>query len=525
MNSTILKALKDRGFETVKQEFYDTIENWKEWYESDVKSFHTYRVYNGQEMLNMHRYSIGMAKKGCEDWANLLMNEKVKITLDGSEEQKFVDDTLKANNFSVKISEMQELKSALGTTAYIPRARGVEFRTATGNVLGKGDGITIDYVTAENIAPLSWENGVVKECAFAVDRKIADKEYVYVQIHRVGKDGNYDIENILYLNVENSLLEIPLKSVEGYQSVPPVIHTGSPERQFVIDRLNIVNNFDATSPMGISVYANCIDSLKGCDIAYDAYVNEFILGKKRIMVKPEAVKDLNGMPVFDPSDTCFYVMAEDSQTGATIHEINMELRASQFNQGLQDMLNVLSAKMGFGENHYQFDRGSIQTATQIISENSTLFRSIKKHEIVLENVLTELCRILLRMGNTYMSLNLNEDVKVNIDFDDSIIEDRATEFTRDIQKLQVGVISKAEFREKWNNESPEKAEEAIKAIDEATDEEQLRQMQMQQEAAVQQQQYELQKQQEQYKFELEKLRMQQEFELEKLRITNAGSST
>lgn len=522
MNSTILRALSERGFKTVDSEFYQKIEEWREWYESNVGSFHSYRVFNGQEMLNVHRYSIGMAKKGCEDWANLLMNEKVKITLEGSAEQEFVDKTLKANNFSVKISEMQELKSALGTTAYIPRATGVEITRATGNVLGNASGITIDYVTADNIAPLSWENGVITECAFAADRKIEDKKYVYLQIHRIGNDGNYDIENILYQNIEDSLLEVPLRSVKGFENVSPIIHTKSPIRQFVIDRLNIVNNMDTTSPMGISVYANCIDSLKGCDIAYDAYVNEFILGKKRIMVKPEAVKDLNGNPVFDPTDTCFYVMAEDSQSGSSIHEINMELRASQFNQGLQDMLNVLSAKMGFGENHYQFDRGSIQTATQIISENSTLFRSIKKHEIVLENVLVELCRILLRMGKAYMGENLDENVKIKIDFDDSIIEDRATEFARDIQKLQTGVISRKEFREKWNNESPEKAEEAIKALDAETEEQQTKQIEAQQQATAQQQAYEQQKQQAQYQFELEKLRLQQEFELEKLRIQNAN---
>lgn len=104
----------------------------------------------------------------------------------------------------------------------------------------------------------------------------------------------------------------------------------------------------------------------------------------------------------------------------------MTLRTAEFNTGMQDMLNVLSSKCGFGENHYKFDQTSIATATQVISENSTMFRTIKKHEILLEQAITELCRILLRLGNRYMDAGLDEEVEISIDFDDSIIEDTAS---------------------------------------------------------------------------------------------------
>ena len=65
-----------------------------------------------------------MAKKLAEDWANLFMNEKVNITLEGEKEQAFVDRIFEENNFEVKANEMQEMKSALGTVAYIPRVVG-----------------------------------------------------------------------------------------------------------------------------------------------------------------------------------------------------------------------------------------------------------------------------------------------------------------------------------------------------------------------------------------------------------------
>ena len=466
----IFEKLKERGFDTVPESFYATIGVWKSWYEGEVKDFHRYKVFNGQNHVQCRRYTMGMAKKVCEDWANLLMNEKVKITLEGTKEQDFFDSVCADNNFAVKISEMQELKAAIGTVAYIPRVVGVTVNPSTGSISGAAEAIKLDYCTAENIFPLSWENGKIKECAFSTSITQKDDKYLYLQIHRLGENGFYQIENVLYKDQNGNLSEVEAATVPGYENIPPVVKTGSKERQFVIDRLNIANNVDVSLPLGISVYANAIDQLKGVDIAYDSYVNEFVLGKKRIIVKLEATKDLDGQPVFDPNDTVYYVLPEDTQNGSIIDKVDMALRTAEHNAGLQDMLNALSSKCGFGENHYKFDNGNISTATQVISENSSMFRTIKKHEIILEDVLIELCRIILRLGNTYMSAGLNEDVEISIDFDDSIIEDKASDFARDMQLLQAGIMNDWEFRMKWMNEDEATAKAALPKMQDMTTE-------------------------------------------------------
>ena len=286
----IQNKLKELGYNYVPESFYDRVSVWKDWYKGNVDDFHNYKVYNGIEYLDCHRYSVGMAKKVSEDWANLLFNEKVKITLEGEKEQEFVDSVLENNNFRIKASEMQEKKAALGTGAYIPYVFNMGINGDTGAISGDGE-IKIDYCTAESIYPLSWENGIIKECAFVSGHSIRGEKYFYFQIHRI-ENGLYVIENRLFKGAE----EVRLESVAEYANVPEVVYTKSEEPQFIIDRLNIANT-DNDSPMGISVYAHAIDQLKGVDIAYDAYVNEFVLGKKRSVVKPEATKDINGNPV------------------------------------------------------------------------------------------------------------------------------------------------------------------------------------------------------------------------------------
>lgn len=470
MSNAVIIKLNELGYTTIPDSFYSKVYEWKSWYQGDVKGFHNYTVQNGERQVKCRRYSLGMGKKLCEDWANLLMNEKVQITLEGQKEQDFIDLVLTENNFTVKANEMQEMKSALGTVAYVPRVIGQEISESGDIVPGNASGIVLDYVTIENIYPLSWQNGYISECAFSSEVTRGGKDYLYLQIHRREDNGNYVIENRIYRYNNEQLADEQLVNVKGFENIPPVVHTGSDKRQFVIDRPNIANNVNYLLPTGIAIYANAIDVLQGVDIAYDSYVNEFKLGKKRIMVKPSAAQYLDGTPAFDPDDVVFYVMPEDTEDGAVVTPIDMTLRTAEHNTGIQDQLNILSSKCGFGETYYRFDGGSVATATQVISENSTMFRTIKKMEIVLEQALVELCRILLRMGNTAMNAGLNEDVEISIDFDDSIIEDKQTDFSRDMQLLQAGIMNDWEFRMKWMNEDEATAKAALPKMQEMTTE-------------------------------------------------------
>ena len=465
---TVIDKLKELGYTTIPEDFYTYVSLWKSWYVGKVKGFHQYRRYNGHKWTKCNRASLGMAKKVCEDWANLLMNEKVQITLKGRREQEFVDRVLTANNFTVKSNEMQEMKSALGTVAYIPRVVGQAVNESGEIVRGEASSIELDYVTIEHIFPLAWQNGIITECAFDSMVTRTGKNYLYLQIHRKDENGLYVIENSIYRYENETLSDALLTEVPGFERIPPVVHTGSDKRQFVIDRPNIANNLDYLLPVGISVYANAIDVLCGVDCAYDCYVNEFENGPMMMMIKMPATRWEDDEPTLDDNDRRFYLLPEDTQQGNVVETISPTLRTEQLNVGLQDHLNMLSSKCGFGETYYRFKGGSVATATQVISENSTMFRTIKKHEIVLEQVLVELCRILLRLGNTAMNAGLNEDVEISIDFDDSIIEDKATDFSRDMQLLNAGIMNDWEFRMKWMNEDEETAKAALPKMQDMT---------------------------------------------------------
>ena len=284
--------------------------------------------------------------------------------------------------------------------------------------------------------------------------------------------AEYTIENSIYLYENETLSEVSLASVDGFEHIPRVVHTGSAKKQFVIDRPNIANNFDYLLPVGVSVYANALDVLESVDKAFNCYGNEFDNGALLLMVKMPATRYEDGKPTLNDSDGRFYLLPEDTQQGNVVEPISPQLRTQQLNIGLQDQINILSSKCGFGETYYRFSGDSIATATQVISENSTMFRTIKKHEIVLEQALVELCRILLRLGNAAMNAGLNEDVEISIDFDDSIIESKDTDFQRDMQMLNAGIMNDWEFRMRWFNEDEETAKAALPKMQDMTTEQQ-----------------------------------------------------
>ena len=457
----IFSYFRKAGIDTVDTSFYQKINEWISWYNSNVRGFSFYKAYTGRGTYNRcRRKSMGMAKKLSEDIADLLLNEKVMITLEDDATQKFVQEILDENHFLVIGNDFQERKAYTGTVAYIPYLYDTEV-SEDGSVLsGK---IGIEYVDAPNIFPVSWKNGEVSECIFAFPHTANRKKYVHLQHHRKAEDGNYIIENKVLrcgsgVSSGTEVDEKEWKELRPFKNLTATVQTGSTEPQFVLDRLNITNNADTSNPMGIAIFANAIDTLRKLDTEYDSYCNEFDLGRKRIFVAPELLTNDDGTPAFDPEDAVFYKLPDDyNEKGeGLIKEVDMQLRVEAHSKAINDDLNYLSLKCGFGTNRYQFNGVEAKTATEIISENSDMYRMLKKHEIILEDVLKRLIRIIIRLGQVTGNV-LDPDTEITIDFDDSIIEDKDSERQQDRQDVSMGVMRLEEYRAKWYGETVEQA--------------------------------------------------------------------
>ena len=432
MSSIIRQYLIEKKYSTASDETYSHIDEWLDWYQGDVPKFHNYTVYNGAVSTKHKRYRLGMAKKVCEDWANLLLNEKVSIK--AGEYETRLNEILSDNNFKIRGNQLVELAFALGTGAF------VEYKDGDGNVI-------VDFVRADMIYPLSWDNGDITECAFGSTRVVDGKEAVYLQIHRKGKvieeeDDEALPENPEWYYIENQYIDAESgKELDPPDSVIPLIETESKKPLFQIITPNICNNIDLDSPLGISVFANGISQLKGCDLIYDSYINEFVLGRKRIMVpitmaKKMMEKDGIMAPSFDPNDSVYYLMPGDSRENSHPEQVDMSIRAQEHELGIQRSLDLLSLKVGMGTGRYQFDSSGVKTATEVISDKSDLYQNRQRNAIVIETALIHMAQAVAFLDNG------TEALEVTVDFDDSIIEDTNTTIDRNIKLVQAGLRSK-----------------------------------------------------------------------------------
>ena len=449
MAITIKEILNKSGYSVdyIDETSQHILENL-EWYQNNVKKFHQYKVYNGVNVVTEKMFRLGMAKKVCEDWATLLLNEKVSIK--AGEYDSSLKAILERNNFDVQGNQLIEVAFALGTGAFV-------------EYYNNNKEIDIDYIRADMIYPLTWNNGVITECAFGSEKIYNGVKCIYLQIHRFGRIENkenskfYYIENA-YFNKENG------KKIPTPNNIKSVVATKSVIPLFQIIKPNIFNNIDLDSPLGISIYANAFDQLKACDRIYDSYINEFILGKKRILVPITLAKkrmQADGVeePVFDPNDKVFYAMPGDRNSDIKLESIDMNIRAQEHELGIQRALDLLSLKCGMGTGRYKFDSSGVKTATEVISDKSDLYQNLKKNEKIINTALIGLVKAIAFLDG-------NKNVNVTVDFDDSIIEDSNTTIDRNIKLTQAGLRSKLSAIMEINKCSEQDAQKELEKINE-----------------------------------------------------------
>ena len=447
MSNVIRQYLVDKKYQTASDDTYSHIDEWLEWYEGEVPLFHNYKVYNGSVMTEHKRYRLGMAKKVCEDWANLLLNEKV--SLKAGWYSKRLNEILMANNFRIRGSQLIELAFALGTGAF------VEYKDENENIV-------IDFIRADMIYPLEWDNGDVTECAFGTLKVMDGKEVIYLRICRKGDPEADETENEYY--IENKYIDKQSgKEVKGPEEVSPLVETHYDRPLFQLLMPNICNNVDLDSPLGISVYANSISQLKGCDLVYDSYMNEFVLGRKRILVpismaKRQMQEDGVSAPYFDPNDTVYYMMPDDRNSDTHLEQVDMSIRAQEHELGIQRSLDILSMKTGMGIGRYKFENGGVKTATEVISDKSDLYQNRQKNVIIVEAALVAMAQAVAFLDRG------TKNITVTIDFDDSVIEDTNATIDKNIKLVQAGLRSKVSAIMEINKCSEEEARKEMERI-------------------------------------------------------------
>lgn len=461
--------LHEKGVDIINTDYYDLVKVWKSWFAGSVEDFHFYNVkYADGSTGQVEKKTMSMAKKSSEDMMKLNWSNKCNIKLGSDEKTKKLWDVLdsKQNNFTIMFPQMLELAFGLGTTAM------TEYKDSLGRT-------RIEYINdASVIIPYAYDNfnitGFIVMDRFQETEKRTVYYYTHLTYHefKVSKNENGEFEQkyIKYHEVYKSKAPNQLGKVIPFEDKFPNVEeyneydTDTPHFQII--KPPIANNVDLKNPMGISIFANSIDKLKAIDDKYDSFDNEFIDGKRRILVDKTALKSapqvnddgtISQQLFFDRNDRTYVAM--NGMQNQPVKDISFGIRYQEHIDSINAELSWYSSALGLGEDYYKFNGGGNATATEILSENDEAFRTKQVYETMIMDVIIDLVKSICYLEEIELSEN-----EIQVEFDYSRFENQEKTQQRIEREVDKGITSKVEYRMKVYNEEEEVAKQKIADI-------------------------------------------------------------
>ena len=472
------KSVFDLGGMPSFQQFYDFgVFIWKMLWKGFYKPWHYIpapTVADPNARRTMYRMNI--AKAVCAEMAGLVWGEEcsVNVSMEGRESTEenpdplndFIQKVLAKNAFREKMQESIEEGLALGGAAYKTWAEAKH--DEDGNEIPDSRKIMIGYAMADQFVPISWDNARVTEGVFI--SRIAKGGWYYTRLEWHKWNGlTYIITNELYRSEiqkgkngadSQDILGVRYPLAEIYPYLDEVTEVPVKESLFTYWRTPIANNLDDNSPLGMSIYGNALETLHAFDICYDSFVREFRLGKKRIIVPARAVRSVADpetgrlLRYFDPNDETYEALASDSPEDLKITDNSVELRVEEHVAAINAFLSILCLQIGFSAGTFTFDQHTgLKTATEVVSENSKTYKTIKTLQNQIRPAIEHLVRNIIDVavlygmdfdGQTVESLARN-GYNVNITFDDGVTQDRQTNINEGVMLVGAGLLSKFTF--------------------------------------------------------------------------------
>ena len=255
MINEIIEFLNKQLGCSISPAYYSRIKLWEDFWRGYHKPFHCFTEYSAGGAKPREMFTMKMGKKICEDWAAILLNEKTQLILDDLPSSEFIlgkNGVLRSNDFWSRCNALVEKAFYSGTGAVVLRI---------GNMLTDGDDVMVstdsfidmEFLSAQNIIPLTVKNGRVIDAAFFSEQMVSGRKLCTLETHILESDGDR-ITNYCFELKNGRLEQIPLP-----ENTARTLCTGCGIPMFALISPNIVNHIDEGCGLGISVFANAID--------------------------------------------------------------------------------------------------------------------------------------------------------------------------------------------------------------------------------------------------------------------------
>lgn len=471
--TNIIKVIQERYSKCyANKDFYSKyLKLWLSLYKGEKQSYHTLRVSNGITSPKREMYRLNMAPRVARDWKSATLNEDIDIVVNSTNNKSsvFLQGTkgnggvLGDNNFTVLLSSVIEKMYALGTSAIAIDLDSVNVDDM-GNITATTDSkIRLKQYNAMQIIPISWHNNIIEEVAFVSTINVSGKGYTTLSVHKK-ENGTYVIYNTI---LNKDFKEVTLDNV----NTAKVVKTNSEKPLFVIFKTNIDNNIDLDSPLGLSVYADAIDNLKGVDTIYDRAIYEIISGQRLVLMnKALLTTDAEGKCIVPQDERQYFMnfLGDDALANISefVKDFTPNFRTDALDKELQNQLNMLSFKCGLGTQYYRMDKSGNVTATEFLGSRQDFVRNVGIMNKTIVSELKSLFSEILWVGQNLLGRNVNADAKIIVTVKDGLITSDKDEKESDRADVVAGLMSKLDYIMKWQGLTEEQAREKLEQMKE-----------------------------------------------------------
>lgn len=425
-------AFKDENIPAIG-EYYSLIERWNNVFRgvppwAKIKRSGLYK--KGSRNMNM----LCVAKVLCDEFATQCFAEQVEISCDSDSYSEYINAVLDSEGFWKNFPELLSKAFAAG---------GCVLREYAENGV-----LRVDFIAAADFLPTAWGNRRITEGIFQKVISKGGSFYTLFEKHGFDSTGNTIVENRLFKSGDSTTLGTRCSMSELFEGVPDIVIFDMNVPAFQYFRGSSANNKDDYNPLGISVFANALDTLKALDIAFDSFSREFILGKKRIIVLSSCIRTVtdpltgNQEKYFDADDEVFVALKCDEDKDLHIQDNTTALRIDEHVSAINALLNILCFQVGMSAGSLSFDsHEGMKTATEVVSMESKTARTMKSNKNLLAEFLEEVCHAIIALGISLGSLSKAE-YTLTIGFKDNIVVDDNALIDNNIKLVTAGLKSK-----------------------------------------------------------------------------------
>lgn len=392
------------------------------------------------------RFLLNAAKMITSELSGLVFAEEPTLATDDD-----VRDVLKANKFLTNLQAWLDIACALGNGA-------LKWTIKDGQPI-------IDFVRATDYMPVTYDSRGVTEADFSSTIVRDGKEYKIIEQHRLA-EGGYTVSLKAYKKNASGEYKECLATEAGIDEQPVYFETTRP--LFVIWKNPEANNLDLYSPLGISIFANGVDTIRQLDEAYDNLAHERNSTKRKIIIGSSMIKTVFDTAktkqdvYYDKNDSVYVAFDDAEKQNMMPVDINFPFRIADITSDININLAILCKQCGLSDNFLSFNGASMKTATEVISENSKTFRTKKNIENSLTPVIVNFLSVLKDIGSAYGIETSEEEYSVS--WDDSILEDRGAKETRIINRYNAKLITLEDALIQIDGITEEEAEEKAQKI-------------------------------------------------------------